>query len=75
MKEQILQMIADQFQLNVEDLSPEMSFKDDLDSDSIELVELVMTIEEEYGIEVDDKALESIQTIGDVIDYMEHVCD
>ena len=71
MKEKILQMIGEQFNVDVDDLHEDTSFVDDLNADSIELVELVMSIEDEFDIQVEDEALEKLQTIGDVLDYIE----
>ena len=52
MKERILEIIAEQFNMDVSELDEDMNFQDDLNADSIELVELVMTIEEEFETEV-----------------------
>lgn len=71
MKERILEIIAEQFNIDVNELNEDMNFQDDLNADSIELVELVMTIEEEFEIEVSEEDLEKLKTIGDVIDYVE----
>lgn len=71
MKERILEIIAEQFNIDVNELNEDMNFQDDLNADSIELVELVMTIEEEFEIEVSEEDLENLKTIGDVIDYVE----
>ena len=71
MKERILEIIAGQFNLNVDELDENMNFQDDLNADSIELVELVMTIEEEFDTEVSEEDLDKLKTIGDVIDYVE----
>lgn len=71
MRDRILELIAEQFNMDVEDLNDDMSFEDDLNADSIELVELVMSIEDEFDLELDDEKLESLKTIGDVIDYIE----
>ena len=71
MKERILEIIAEQFNMDVNELDEDMSFQDDLNADSIELVELVMTIEEEFETEVSEDDLEKLKTIGDVIDYVE----
>ena len=60
MKERILEIIAEQFNMDVNELA-----------DSIELVELVMTIEEEFETEVSEEDLEKLKTIGDVIDFVE----
>lgn len=71
MKDRILQIIAEQFNIDKDDLTEDMDFQDDLNADSIELVELVMTIEEEFETEVSEEDLEKLKTIGDVIEYVE----
>ena len=71
MEDRILQIIAEQFNFDKEDLTEDMNFQDDLNADSIELVELVMTIEEEFETEVSEEDLEKLKTIGDVIEYVE----
>ena len=48
----------------------ETSFKDDLGADSLDLFELVMALEEEYGIEIPAEELTDIETVGDVVDYL-----
>lgn len=73
MRERILQLIADQFNRDVEYLEEDMSFADDLDADSIDIVELVMSIEDELDIEIDDEILTKMHTIADVLDYMEEI--
>lgn len=52
------------------DITEDTSFKGDLRADSFELVELVMAIEDEYGIKIEDDELEGFETVGDVIDYI-----
>ena len=71
MKDRILQIIAEQFNIDKDDLTEDMNFQDDLNADSIELVELVMSIEEEFETEVSEEDLEKLKTIGDVIEYVE----
>lgn len=73
MKEKILNIIAEQFNLDVDELDENMSFQDDLNADSIEIVELIMTIEEEFDTEVPEEDLDKLQTIGDVVDYLEEL--
>ncbi len=73
MKERLLELIASQFNLSVNDLEEDMSFQDDLNADSIELVELIMSIEDEFEIEIDDERLESLKTVGDVLEYVEEL--
>lgn len=71
MKNRVLNIIAEQFNMNVADLKEDMSFSDDLNIDSIDLLELIMSLEEEFDIEIDDEVLENIKTVGDVINYLE----
>lgn len=73
MKEKVLLIIAEQLNMEPEDLEPEMDFVDDLNQDSIELVELIMSLEDEFGIEVDEEKLEQVRTIGDVLDLVEEL--
>lgn len=73
MKEKVLEVIADQFGLDVDELNEDLSFKEDLEADSIQLMELVMTLEDEFDTEIDEEDIESIETVGDVIDYIENL--
>lgn len=73
MKEKVLELIKQQFNIKDEEISRETSFRDDLNADSIELVELIMSIEEEFDITVDDEKLQGIKTIGDVLDYIDQI--
>lgn len=70
MLERVTEIIKEQ--LNVEDVEITLatSFKDDLGADSLDLFELVMAFEEEYGIEIPSEDLEQITTVGAVIEYM-----
>lgn len=70
MLERVKEIIQEQ--LNVEDveITEASSFKDDLGADSLDLFELVMAFEEEYGIEIPSEDLEKITTVGAVIEYM-----
>lgn len=59
-------------QLNVEEstITPESSFKDDLGADSLDLFELVMALEEEFGVSIPSEDLENIKTVNDVMEYL-----
>ena len=59
-------------QLGVEEVTKEATFVDDLAADSLDIVELVMSIEEEFDIEIDDSEAEKIVTIGDVVEYIKN---
>lgn len=71
MRERILEIIAEQLNRLVEELDPSMDFVEDLNMDSIELVETIMSVEDEFDIEIEEEKLESVHTIGDVLDLLE----
>ena len=70
MVERVKEIIEEQ--LNIEDveITEATRFKEDLEADSLDLFELVMAFEEEYGVEIPSEDLEKITTVGSVIDYM-----
>ena len=70
MLEKIRQILAEQFNCDVESITEYTSFKDDLGADSLDLFELVMGLEEEYSIEIPAEELTDINTVGDVINYL-----
>ena len=70
MLEKMKEMIADQLSVDEDKITLESNFKDDLDADSLDLFELVMALEEEYGIEIPSEELESLTTVGASIDYL-----
>ena len=70
MLEKIAEIIREQLNLDDVEITEETSFKDDLGADSLDLFELVMAFEEEYGIEIPSEDLESLSTVGDVIAYL-----
>lgn len=71
MLEKITELLVDQLGVDPEDVKLEATFKEDLGADSLDLFEMVMNLEEEYNIEVPAEELEDIETIGDMINYME----
>ena len=71
MRERILEIIAEQVNRSVDELDPSMDFIDDLNMDSIELVELIVSVEDEFDIEIDEDRLEKVRSIGDVLDLLE----
>ena len=70
-EDKIKEIIVEQLGVAVEEVVPEASFIDDLGADSLDIVELVMAIEEEFGLEIPDEDAERMQNIGDVISYVE----
>lgn len=70
MLERVIDIIKEQLNLEGIEITEESSFKEDLGADSLDLFELVMAFEEEYGVEIPTEELESITTVGDIIEYM-----
>ena len=64
-------IVVDHLGVNEENVTMEATFVDDLAADSLDIVELVMTIEEEFDLEIPDSDAEKIVTIGDVVKYIE----
>ena len=64
-------IIAEQLGVKVEEIKVESSFVDDLGADSLDTVELVMALEEEFGIEIPDEDAEKMTTVGEAVKYIE----
>jgi acyl carrier protein len=69
-EERVITIIMEQLNLTREECVPEAKFIDDLGADSLDLVELVMAMEDNFGLEISDEDLVKISTIKDVIDYI-----
>jgi acyl carrier protein len=67
----VKKIVADQLSVAAEDVKPEASFANDLGADSLDVVELVMALEEEFDIEIPDEAAESIATVQSAVDYIQ----
>lgn len=70
MLEKMKEIIAEQLSVDADSITEASSFKDDLGADSLDLFELVMAFEEEYGIEIPSEDLEKLATVGDVMEYI-----
>lgn len=66
----VKQALVDQFGVNESEITYDTSLVDDLRADSLDLVELVMTMEQEFDIEIPDEDAESIKTVGDAVNYI-----
>ncbi len=66
----VKEIVADQLEVAIDKLSAETTFED-IDADSLDVVELVMALEEEFDLEISDQEIENINSIGDVIKYIE----
>ena len=71
-QERVIDIVAEQLGVDKEKVSPETSFVNDLGADSLDTVELVMELEEEFDINIPDDAAEKIQTVGQAIEYIEN---
>ena len=71
MLEREKEIIEEQLNLDNVEITEETRFKEDLDVDSLDLFELVMSFEEEYGVEIPSEELESLTTVGAVIKYLQ----
>jgi acyl carrier protein len=70
MFEKIRKRIADQLSIDEEDIRMDSSFVDDLGADSLDIVELIMALEEEFDMEIPDEDAEKISTVRDVVEYI-----
>ena len=71
MLEKMKEMLAEQLNCEASIITPETSFKDDLGADSLDLFEMVMSLEDTCGVEIPTEDLETMVTVGDVAEYLE----
>ncbi|RKD34401.1 acyl carrier protein [Thermohalobacter berrensis] len=69
--EKLKEIIAEQLEIDEDEIEMESSFQDDLDADSLDVVELIMAIEDEFDIEIPDEDAEKIETVKDAVEYIE----
>ena len=70
--EKLKPIIADQLGVKMENIKPEASFKDDFEADSLDMVNLTMEIEDEFAVEISDKVAAKLQTVADVVTFIEN---
>ncbi|MDR1607588.1 MAG: acyl carrier protein [Deltaproteobacteria bacterium] len=68
--ERVIKVVADQLQVDPQEIQVESHFQDDLGADSLDLVELIMAMEEEFNIKIDDEAAQAIKTVQDSVDFI-----
>lgn len=73
--EKIKKIIADQLGADEDEITMDSTFIEDLGADSLDVVELVMAIEDEFDMEIDEDEAEDISTVGDVVDYIKANCE
>ncbi len=69
-EDRLKKIIAEQLSVNEEDITPDASFIEDLNADSLDLVELIMSLEDEFGMKIPDDDAQKIQTVGQAVDYV-----
>ena len=70
--EKVREVIANQLELDPETITMESSLIDDLQADSLDVMDMIMQFEEEFDIEVDEDSLDEIKTVGDIVKYFEN---
>lgn len=70
-EQEVIDIVVEQLGVDKSEVSLEKSFVEDLNADSLDLTELIMTFEERFGIEISEEEAEKLKTVGDVVNYLE----
>jgi acyl carrier protein len=70
-EQEVIDIVVEQLGVDKDDVTPAKSFVEDLNADSLDLTELIMTFEERFGCEISQEDAEKLKTVGDVIQYLE----
>jgi acyl carrier protein len=71
LQQEVIDIIVEQLGVDAQDVTLEKSFVEDLNADSLDLTELIMTFEERFGFEISEEDAEKLKTVGDVVRYIE----
>ncbi len=69
-EDRVKEIVAKELEVSVQQLTPEAKFIEDLGADSLDIVELVMALEEEFGIDIPDEDADKLKTVGDAMNYL-----
>ncbi len=69
--EKVVKVVSNQLQVESSKIKAESNFIKDLKADSLDIVDMIITFEEQFGIEIDDNAVTDIKTVGDIVSYIE----
>ena len=70
-EQEVIDIVVEQLGVDKDDVSTSKSFVEDLNADSLDLTELIMTFEEKFGCEISEKDAETLKTVGDVVNYID----
>ncbi len=70
LEQEVIDIVVEQLGVDAKDVASEKSFVEDLNADSLDLTELIMTFEERYSFEISEEDAEKLKTVGDVVDYI-----
>ena len=73
--EKVAQILAEQLDVDVDEIKLTTDMVDDLGADSLDIVDLVMTLEDEFDIEIPDEDVEGVRTVGDLVNYLQNKLD
>ena len=72
--ERIRELLAEQLDIDEDKITMDSDILEDFEADSLDVVDMVMTLEDEFGVEVPDEQIENFHTVGDVVRYVEENC-
>ncbi len=71
MIDKVKEILADELSVDIEDITADSDIREDLDADSLDMVQLVMALEDEFDVEIDNAEIKDVKTVGDVVKFIE----